>query len=93
MKFADKRDLASGKVKVVIVDTVAKNRKVKNTVFLFLGNSTNSDRIIASKVPSDSVLTVKIDVTVIEISNRIFSYNMPDLGKRCIDRRNANMLT
>jgi hypothetical protein len=89
----EKRDLAGENFKVVITDTVVSNRIVKNTIFLFLGNNTNIDRIMPSKVPNDSVLTVVTVVAVSEISSKIFLYSKSVLERRCTDRRSENMLT
>jgi len=66
------RVLAIVRFRIAITNIVKNNNKVKNTIFLFLGNNTNIDRIMLSKVPNDSVITVTIDVTVNEISSRIF---------------------
>jgi hypothetical protein len=72
---------------------VTNNREVENTAFLFLGNNTNSDRIMPSRVPIDSVKIVMIDVAISEISSRIFLYSIPVLERRCTDRRSANIVT
>jgi len=79
--------------KIAITNIITKNSKVKNTIFLFLGNNTNIDRIMLSKVPNDNVITVTMEVTVNEMSSKIFLNNTSVLGRRCIDRRSANILT
>ena len=87
------RCFAGIKLKVVITSTVTTSRETKPTIFLFLGNNTNIELIMAIKVPKDIVITVTIDVTVNEISSSIFLYSIPVLGRRCTDRRSANTLT
>jgi hypothetical protein len=56
-------------------------------------NITDIDRVKASSVPRDTVIIVTIDVTKSEINSRIFLYIRVVLGRRCIDKRSANMLT